>query len=195
MAAEAPVTTAEVQAAHERLARYIYGHFRRKLTFEDARDAAAEALGEADRAVEGGATIENLDRWLKRAAWRNALDAIRRAEGEGDRPRPRVRPLELDDVGATAADAEHETLLEEDARAADARAIATAWASLKPDEQRVLHLRYFDETPVDQVLELLGCSRHHLGGLSAAEIVGAVAGPAVQVQEDDDAIRPGVQVA
>jgi len=85
MAATAPVTTADVQQVHQRLARYIHGHFRRRLGIEDARDVAAEALAEADRVVAGGERIRDLDRWLKRAAWRNALDLIRKHEGEGDR--------------------------------------------------------------------------------------------------------------
>src|SRR3954470_10034391 len=88
-------TTQEVLAVHERLARYVHGHFRRKLTMEEARDVAAEALAEADRAVELGQRILDLERWLRRAAWRNALDAVRRMEGEGKQTRQ--RPVDLAD--------------------------------------------------------------------------------------------------
>ena len=76
-ASAAPVTTAQVLKVHDALARYVYGNFKRGLTFEEARDVAAEALAEADRAVAAGTEIRDLKQWLRTAAWRNALDAIR----------------------------------------------------------------------------------------------------------------------
>lgn len=160
-----PRSTAEVSAAQDALVRYLHPHFRRKLTLEELRDVAAEALGEADRARDRGEQIAHFDRWLKRAAWHNALDAIRRTEGEGQQPRPRLRPLDTDAHGVLVTDAEREEFERDDARDVDARAVARAFERLKPDEQRALRLRYFDELPVEQVMSLLGCSRHRYENL------------------------------
>ncbi len=49
--AATPTTTAEVAALHDRLTRFVFANFHRKLTFDEASEAAAEALAEADRAV------------------------------------------------------------------------------------------------------------------------------------------------
>jgi len=164
-AAAGVVTTAQVLEAHERLTRYLHAHFRRKLTVEDARDAAAEALAEADRAVEAGQRIADLERWLRRAGWRNALDAIRKLEGEAERPRE--RPLDLADHVERLGDARnpHEEALADAEREHDTEALMRAWGTLRPDEQRALHLRYFDELPVDDVLGVLGCTRHQYDNL------------------------------
>ena len=165
MAAATPAaTTSEVAALHDRLSKYIFGHFHRKLTFEEARDTVSDALAEADRYTKAGNEIGALDRWLKRAAWRNALDLIRKNQGEGETPRQ--RPVDIDEVGTLASDEDHDDIAEADARAADARALERAWQSLKPDEQRALHLRYYDEQPVEQVLGVLDCSRHHYENLT-----------------------------
>jgi len=160
-----PATTQQVLAVHERLARYVHGHFRRKLTIDDAYDIAAEALAEADRATQDGQHILDLEAWLRRAAWRNALDAVRRTEGEGKQPRE--RPVDLADHVERLADPDpgHQDLLNTSAHATDARALQKAWAALRPEEQRALHLRYFDELDVPDILGVLGCSRHHYDNL------------------------------
>lgn len=163
--AAAPATTAEILTAHDRLARYIHGHFRRRLTFEEARDAAAEAFLEADRAVGGGQRIDDLERWLRRAAWRNALDAIRKLEGEAQTPRE--RPVDLaDHIERLPSTPETDALLDSAQRDSDTRALARAWSKLAADEQRALRLRYFDELGVEDILAILGCSRHHYENLT-----------------------------
>jgi RNA polymerase sigma factor (sigma-70 family) len=160
-----PATTDEVLATHERLARYVHGHFRRKLSFEEARDVAAEALAEADKATNAGHDIADLERWLRRAAWRNALDVIRKVEGEAKEPRQ--RPTDIADhaerLGTPTT--EHDELVSATALTDDARALTAAFAALKPDEHRALRLRYFDELAVDEVLAVMGCSRHHYENL------------------------------
>ena len=158
-------TTADVLALHERIARYIHGHFRRKLSFEEARDAAAEALAEADRAASAGHDIADLDRWLRRAAWRNALDAIRKVEGEGERTRQ--RPADLADHAdfLGTEDLNQAALVLAAGRDSDADALRRAFAALRPQEQRALQLRFFDGLEVDEVLSVLGCSRHQYENL------------------------------
>jgi RNA polymerase sigma factor (sigma-70 family) len=161
-----PTTTADVAALHNRLTRFVYAHFHRKLTFEEAGDAAAEALGEADRAAASGKQIENLHAWLGTAAWRNAISMIRRIEGEGRLKR--LRPLDITEQREwreDPRDAEAE-ILTTAGRRTENEALARAWKRLKPDEQRAIYLRYFDELPVDEVLKLLGCSRHHYENLT-----------------------------
>jgi RNA polymerase sigma factor (sigma-70 family) len=156
------MTTAELVATHERLTRYVHGHFKRKLTYEDARDASAEALAELDRA---SGTIVEPERWLRRAAWRNALDMIRKAEGEGKTPRERPSALG-DDVDRLP---DHETpegvLLKAALHDADTAALAEAVKALKPDEHRALHLRYIDDLDVPSIIDILGCSRHQYESL------------------------------
>lgn len=156
------MTTAEITADHERLTRYVHGHFKRKLTFEDAADAAAEALAEIDRA---SGPILQPERWLRRAAWRNALDMVRKIEGEGETPRQ--RPAILGDHVERLADGETTdgALLAAATHQADADALASALRSLKFDEQRALHLRYVDGLDVPTIVEILGCSRHHYENL------------------------------
>jgi RNA polymerase sigma factor (sigma-70 family) len=162
----APVTTAEVVKAHRDLTAYVFGNFHRKLTYEDARDAAAEALSEADRAVTGGCEIRDLHQWLRTAAWRNALDAIRRNVGEGQTPRERPVEFTVDDHADRFVHWPDEDFLDAVGEEADARTLRRAWTKLSRDEQRALHLRYFDELPVGAVLEILGCSRHHYENLT-----------------------------
>jgi RNA polymerase sigma factor (sigma-70 family) len=165
-ATAAPVTTAEVAALHDRLTRFVYANFHRKLTFEEARDAAAEALGAADRAVAAGKEITDFNAWLCTAAWRDAISMVRRLEGEGRRKR--LRPVDVSEQGEwllDERDVEGE-ILSAHGRRAEREALTAMWARLKPDEQRALYLRYFDELPVDEVLQLLGCSRHHYENLT-----------------------------
>lgn len=161
-----PATTREVLAQHERLARYIHGHFRRKLTVEDARDCAAEALAEADHAVRRGTEIGDIERWLRRAAWHNALDAVRQIEGEAQTPRP--RPVDLGEHTDRLQDTVRfdRDVDEQDARQTDAQALARVWERLSCDEQRALRLRHHDELDVPQILGLMGCSRHHYENLT-----------------------------
>jgi RNA polymerase sigma factor (sigma-70 family) len=165
-ATAAPVTTAEVAALHDRLTRFVFANFHRKLTFEEARDAAAEALEAADRAVAAGKEITDLNAWLCTAAWRDAISMVRRLEGEGRRKR--LRPVDVSEQGEwllDERDVEGEILTSHGRRTEQA-ALALVWTRLKPDEQRALYLRYFDELPVDDVLQLLGCSRHHYENLT-----------------------------
>lgn len=162
----APVTTAEVVKAHHALTAYVFGNFHRKLTYEEARDVAAEALAEADRAVTGGCEIRDLHQWLRTAAWRNALDAIRRNVGEGHTPRERPVEFTLEEHADRFTHQPDDDFVDAVAGAADAASLRTAWAKLAPDEQRALHLRYFDELPVSAVLDVLGCSRHHYENLT-----------------------------
>jgi RNA polymerase sigma factor (sigma-70 family) len=162
----APVTTAEVAALHDRITRFVFANFHRKLSFEEARDAAADALGEADRAVTGGQAIRDLDAWLCTAAWRNAISMVRKVEGEGRRKR--LRPVDVSEQGEWLLDdrdVEGE-ILTRHGRRTEHETLARAWSRLKRDEQRALYLRYFDELPVDEVLAILGCSRHHYENLT-----------------------------
>ncbi|HEX8121218.1 MAG TPA: sigma-70 family RNA polymerase sigma factor [Solirubrobacteraceae bacterium] len=161
-----PTTTAEVRALHDRLTRFVYANFHRKLSFEEASDAAAEALGEADRAQAAGQRIVNLNAWLSTAAWRNAVSLIRRIEGEGRRKR--LRPVDVSEQGEWLLDESdlEDEILTQHTREAEREALAEVWAQLKADEQRALYLRYFDEMPVDEVLGILGCSRHHYENLT-----------------------------
>jgi RNA polymerase sigma factor (sigma-70 family) len=161
-----PVTTAEVVKAHRDLTAYVFGNFHRKLTYEEARDAAAEALAEADRAATAGADIRDLHQWLRTAAWRNALDAIRRNVGEGHTPRERAVEFTVDDHADRFTHHPDEDFVEAVAGACDADALRAVWVKLNRDEQRALHLRYFDELPVADVLDVLGCSRHHYENLT-----------------------------
>ena len=165
-AVAAPVTTAEVAALHDKLTRFVFASFHRKLTFEEASDAAAEALGEADRAVAGGQRIVSLDAWLCTAAWRNAISMVRRLEGEGRRKR--LRPVDVSEQGEWLLDERdvEEEILTSHGRRAEHESLAAAWGRLKRDEQRAIYLRYFDELPVDEVLQILGCSRHHYESLT-----------------------------
>jgi RNA polymerase sigma factor (sigma-70 family) len=165
-AVAAPVTTAEVVALQDRLTRFVFASFHRKLSFDEASDAAAEALAEADRAVARGQQIADLNAWLCTAAWRNAISMVRRLEGEGNRKR--VRPVDISEHGEWLLDerSAHDDLIDADGKRADRQALAQAWSTLKSDEQRALYLRYFDELPVDEVLALLGCSRHHYENLT-----------------------------
>jgi RNA polymerase sigma factor (sigma-70 family) len=166
----APSTTADVAAIHDRLTRFLFANFHRKLTFEESSEAAAEALAEADRATAAGKRIENLDGWLCTAGWRNAISAVRRLEGEG-RVR-RLRPVDISEQGEWLLDERqpHEEVVARAGRRGEHEALAAAWARLKPDEQRAIYLRYFDELPVDEVLVLLGCSRHHYENLTKRAI-------------------------
>jgi RNA polymerase sigma factor (sigma-70 family) len=156
------MTTAELVATHERLTRYVHGHFKRKLTYEDARDAAAEALAELDRASDG---IREPERWLRRAAWRNALDMIRKVEGEGKVPRERPTGLGDDVDRLPDGETTEGVLLKAALHDADTAALARAVKALKPEEHRALHLRYIDDLDVSVVLGILGCSRHHYENL------------------------------
>jgi RNA polymerase sigma factor (sigma-70 family) len=161
-----PATTVDLTALHDRVARYVHAHFRRKLTFEDARDVAADALLEADRAAADGEEIAELERWLRRAAWRNALDLVRRHEGESASG-PRPRPADLADHADVLATGERleDELIASSARRAEAVALASVWSALKPDEQRALRLRLHDELAVPDICAILSCSRHHYENL------------------------------
>lgn len=163
-ATTAPATTADLRAMQEQLARFVHANFGRKLSLDDAYDAAADALFDLERALAAGREIHNPHGWLRRAVWNKALDQVRAIEGEG--PSPRQRPLDIDDFGAMITDVEHEDVPDAHGRAADARALARAWTRLKPDEQRAIHLRYHGELSVEEVLNLLGCSRHHYENLT-----------------------------
>ena len=161
-----PATTAQLATVHDRLSRYVHGHFRRKLTLEDAHDAAAEALAEADRAMQAGHKIDNLDRWLRRAAWRNALDTVRRTYGEGATPREPATDIDAHAAHLAADDATDRAVVADAGAAGDAAALDRAAERLTADEQQVIRLRYFDEVPVADVLDRLGCSRHHYENLT-----------------------------
>ena len=164
--AAAPSTTAEVAALHDRLTRFVFANFHRKLTFEDARDAASEALTAADRALASGRPIADLNAWLCTAAWRDAISMVRRIEGEGRRKR--LRPIDVDEQAERLRDERdlEGEVLATAGRRGDHAALERAWGELKPDERRALYLRYFDELPVDDVLQILGCSRHHYENLT-----------------------------
>lgn len=157
-ATTAPGTTAEVERVTEQITRYLRRHFKLKLNDEDLRDAVAEAIANADAAIARGEQIREYTRWLKRAAWRNALDRIRKNEGEAKEPRP--RPLGLDDAPALAEECSSYELLDDSTRITDAAALERAFRKLTRDEQRAIRLRYFDELPVEQVLDKLGVSRN-----------------------------------
>ncbi|HEX8082663.1 MAG TPA: hypothetical protein VF529_00125 [Solirubrobacteraceae bacterium] len=161
-----PATTADVAAVHDRLARFLYANFHRKLTFEETRDAAADALAEADRATAAGQRIQDLDAWLCTAAWRNAISVVRRIEGEGRVKR--TRPVDISEQGEWLLDERlpQQEVVTREHRRGEREALLRVWSRLKPDEQRALHLRYFDELPVDDVLGVLGCSRHHYENLT-----------------------------
>jgi len=163
-----PVTTAEVAVEHHELARYLHARLGHRVTFEEARDAAAEALIEAHRVTDGGAVIADRRRWLRRTAWRKAIDIARRQEGQG--AQRRLRPVSLAVVGdesrwADSQEAVGDELADQAGRHADARALWAAWAQLSDDEQRAMALRYFDARPVDEVLDALGCTRSHYDNL------------------------------
>lgn len=165
-AVAAPTTTAEVAELHSRVTRFVFAHFHRKLSFEEASEVAAEAIGEADRATAAGQQIVNLNAWLRTASWRNAVSAIRHKEGEG-RVR-RLPPLDITEHAARMLDQRdpQEEVVDRDGARAEQEALARAWSRLARDEQRALHLRYFDELPVNEVLAVLGCSRHHYENLT-----------------------------
>jgi RNA polymerase sigma factor (sigma-70 family) len=153
-------TTAEVEALHARLTAYLHAHFRHNLTREEASDAAAEALAEAEQAARRGHEIRDVDRWVKRAGWRNALSEVRRQQGEA--AVPRQRPQTLDPLADAISDGRDETqaALDADAHRTDADVLAAALATLPPVHRRVLRMRYFDERPVPEILDELGCTRH-----------------------------------
>lgn len=155
-----PATTAELTLVHERLTEYVRGHFRRKLTRAEAEDVAAEALAEADRA-QRDEPIADLDRWLRRAAWRNALDQIRRHEGEA-KAGPRQRAIDIDDPAVVISDGMtvDELVADQDAARHDTELLAGAWETLEAREQRVLHLRLRDELDVPAICKLLGVTRN-----------------------------------
>jgi RNA polymerase sigma factor (sigma-70 family) len=161
-----PTTTADVVALHNQLTRLLFANFHRKLTFEEASEAAAEALAEADRAMAGGQQIGNLNAWLRTAAWRNAISMIRHLEGEGRRKR--LRPVDISEQREWRQDPRdvEDEILTRAGRRTEHHALARVWARLKPDEQRAVYLRYFDELSVDEVLQILGCSRHHYENLT-----------------------------
>ncbi len=205
-----PATTATLAAEHERLGRYIHGHFKRKLTFEDAADAASEAIAEADRAT---TPIQDREKWLRRAAWRNALDQIRKIEGEGQTPRERPAGLGDDVHRLPSAETTEGTLIAAALHDADTRALAKAAEALKPDEHRVLHLRYIDGLDVPIIMELIGCSRHHYDNLhkrglrklrdalvapattsACREARGLILASALGGLTDDDAVRRDAHV-
>ena len=157
-------TSQDIQAQHEHLARFVHANFHRRLGLEDARDAAANALIALDRAQSAGIEISNVDGWLRRAAWRDALDQIRAMRGEA--AVPRETPVDIDDFAHVLAQTGEEDPSDGAGRAADKRALERTWSGLKPDEQRAIRLRYYDELPVSDVLDILGCSRHHYENLT-----------------------------
>lgn len=163
-----PATTAALAAEHHELARYLHARLGHRVTFEEARDAASEALLEAHRVTDTGAVIADRRRWLRRTAWRKAIDIARRQEGQGAQRRPRSVSLAMVGEESRWADAQEafgDELADQAGRHADARALWAAWAQLAEDEQRAMALRYFDARPVHEVLDALGCTRSQYDNL------------------------------
>ena len=158
-----PMTTAQVAVEHQDLARYLHARLAHRVTFEEARDAAAEALVEAQRVMASGAVIADRRRWLRRTAWHKAIDMARRHEGQGENRRRRPVSLSLveDHDARASVPGPDEEVADHAARHADARALWAAWGHLGADEQRALAMRYFQGRPVGEVLSALGCTRSH----------------------------------
>jgi DNA-directed RNA polymerase specialized sigma24 family protein len=152
-------TTAEVAATQERLARWLHGGFRRKLSLEDARDVAAQTIAELHASA---VPVRNPGGLLRRAAHRNALDLVRAREGEtASGPRPAAAAL--DDHAHTlahpSAEAEAGRLGDVQERVAAYEALAAAMAALPVRESLALALRHVDRLDVPTCASLLGLSR------------------------------------
>ena len=150
-------TTAEVTAGHDRLARFVHGQFRRRLSLEDARDVAAQTIAEV-LVDETRGRIRHLDALLHRAAHRNALDLIRRRDGEASTgPRPVNVPLD-ERTDSASPERQAERLAEVQARVRAHEALGQAMAALPVDESLALQLRHIDGLDVHTCAFVLGLS-------------------------------------
>jgi RNA polymerase sigma factor (sigma-70 family) len=155
-------STSEVAVAQRRLARQVAGAFGRKLSFEDCLDVAAETIGEVERFARGGVSIGHLDALLWQAARRNALDLVRRRQGEARTgPRPSTLSLEscLGSLTDPSGERDHTELLDTADRRQAYEDVAEAMGRLSFEQRTALCLRHIDGLAVDDCAATLAMSR------------------------------------
>lgn len=152
-------------AAREReLARSLHAQFRQRLSRDDVRDAVADAIAVAHEEIGTLAHLdaEQLERWVRTRAYRNAIDQIRAIDGYGQVRRP--ASVSVDDFADTLADpsldsewleAMNGEILAYPGGTDETRSVELALERLTSDECRVLRLRYGDDLPVKAIAELL----------------------------------------
>lgn len=139
-------TTAQVAAASEELGGWVARQFRGRLSVEDARDVAWEALLEAQPELESG-RVRCPQAFLRRAARHNALDAIRKRDGyQASGPRPTAVPYNPDLHADHHREAPEPTDPAESTgrRVADLEALMGALEALPSLERQALTLRHID---------------------------------------------------
>jgi RNA polymerase sigma factor (sigma-70 family) len=133
--------------------RYVQRHFFRRLAPDDCADAVQDAFLEAQTS-ETCASLElpSLDAWLRRAAYKKAIDILRGPDRDG-RGAVRRQRTDIDTLAEVLAADESP-----DENDDDAAAVRAAFERLPPVDQRVIGLRHHDNLPREACAELLGMS-------------------------------------
>lgn len=147
--------TLGVQALDE-IERSLHGKLRAhrisgELIQRHGQDALQQALAEYTRELKRGTAIENPDAWIVNAAFRRAVDEVRR-----DARRPDSVPIELVlDTDAAAAPASEEIAVEH----LTAQEVREAIGALRVEERQALRLYFFEERTMEEAAKAGYCSR------------------------------------
>jgi RNA polymerase sigma factor (sigma-70 family) len=178
------------RSEHGALSRWLGRRFGAKLTAEDIADVVGHAYEEA---LAGAAHLPDaeLRPWMYRVARNRAIDAIRRAKGEGAVKRSVTSLDELEvEAGSTPAVlatddlARQEAVVSEVTRREEADRVQRALGQLGRTEREVLRLCAIDGVSIRGAVELTGLSKKQVERTRTramerfAALLGAPEGPA-----------------
>lgn len=150
-----PDGTLGVQTLEE-IERSLHGKLRAhrisgELIRRHGQDALQQGLAEYARELKRGTAIENADAWIVNAAFRRAVDEMRREER-----RPDDVPIErILDTDAAAAPASEEIAVEH----LLAQEVREAIGDLRVEERQALRLYFFEERTMEEAAKAGCCSR------------------------------------